>query len=64
MRHQWANADGLEYNPNESKSVCKRCKLIRLRMSNLKSQENVVYYHPTAQTLTTYRAPKCKLTNQ
>ena len=60
MRHKWTNAHGLEYNPNEDKSVCEKCGLIRLRLSYLKSQESVAYYHPTLPTLTTYKAPKCK----
>ena len=60
MKHQWSNAHGLEYNPNEAKSVCEKCGLVRLRLSHLKSQENIAYYHPSLPTLTTYKAPKCK----
>lgn len=60
MRHQWTNPHGLAYDSNDAKSICEKCGLVRLRMSNLKSQENITYYHPTLPTLTTYKAPKCK----
>lgn len=34
--------------------------MIRLRLTYLKSDENVVYYHPTSPNAITYKAPKCK----
>jgi hypothetical protein len=60
MRHKWTNAFGLQYDFNETKSVCENCGLVRLRMTFLKSEPSVVYYHPTLPKLTTYKAPKCK----
>jgi hypothetical protein len=52
-RHKWLNSD-------EGKSVCEKCGIVRLRMTNLKKSENVVYYHPTSPASTEYKAPKCK----
>jgi hypothetical protein len=60
MRHKWENADGLPHENNDGKSRCEKCGLIRLRLSYLRREENVVYYHPTLPKLTTYKAPKCK----
>jgi hypothetical protein len=60
MRHKWNNPDGLQHEYNEDKSICAKCGLIRLRLSYLKGEENVVYYHPKLPKLTTYKAPKCK----
>jgi hypothetical protein len=60
MRHKWMNAHDLEHENNEAKSICERCGLMRLRLSYLRGEQNVIYYHPTLPKLTTYKAPKCK----
>jgi hypothetical protein len=60
MRHKWTNPDGLQYNPNDYKSMCQKCGIIRLRMSNLKAHENVIYYYSELPEFTEYKAPKCK----
>lgn len=58
MRHKWKNAHGLKYDPNDEKSECTICGLIRLRLGYF--DDSQIYYYPFAHTQLTFKAPKCK----
>ncbi len=59
-QHKWMNSHDLPYHYNDKNATCEICGMIRLRLTYLKSDENVVYYHPTSPNAITYKAPKCK----
>lgn len=59
-QHKWMNSHKLPYHYNDKNATCEICGMIRLRLTYLKSDENVVYYHPTSPNAITYKAPKCK----